>query len=196
MISGLPDETIEQLRALYPRTSVAELVSRIAAFPSECFASAAYLAAQIGKSSRTVFRYFRKLKDDGGVVRVPGRRDELPRSASKPAPLRAHGYSLTGFVGWLGPLVAQGRALLRDRQGRKQRSRERKEAARREMRAQQAQAHAAFAAEQFPDLAERARKNSAAQRVRHWTSSATAPRRNVPDDAAPEASTGPPKPDR
>jgi hypothetical protein len=155
VIVGLPDATIAELRARFPRVSVAELVSRIAAFPRECFASAAYLASQIGKSPRTVFRYFRILKDEGVLVRHRGDRDRLPKDATQPLPLRAHGYALTGFVGWLAPVVAQGRAQIRDRWGAKQRKRrEAKEAKRRQRRIEQERAHAEFSA-QFPAIAKR-----------------------------------------
>lgn len=160
MIVGLPDETIAELRARFPRVAIAELVSRIAAFPRECFASVAYLASQIGKSPRTVFRYFRTMKDEGVIVRHRGDRDKLPRDATQPLPLRAHGYALTGFTGWLAPMVAQGRALIRDRYGAKRaKARERKAAQRAAKRAEQARNHAEWEA-QYPVLAKRAKAST------------------------------------
>jgi hypothetical protein len=188
VIVGLPDSTIAELRARFPRVSIADLISRIAAFPRECFASAAYLASQIGKSPRTVFRYFRTMKDEGVIVRHRGDRDRLPQDATQPLPLRAHGYALTQFQGWLAPMVAQGRALIRDRYGAKRKKqREAKEAKRRQKRMEAERAHAEFEA-QYPELAKRYK---AAPKARD--ASKASPRPSVTPSHASQVAPEPPQ---
>lgn len=154
MIDGLTDETIRELRRQYPRTQIAELISRIAAFPSHCWASAAYLAEQIGRSPRTVFRYFRRLREEQAIQRRWGSRefDKMPPNVKVPWALRLHGYKLTGFTGRLSLVVGAGRSERQRRVESKRRARERKEAARRERRERE---RADFD-ERFPALAKRA----------------------------------------
>jgi hypothetical protein len=155
---GLPDEVISELRSDFPRRQIPELIATIAAIPRDCFASAAYLGSQIGRSARTVFRYFAELKAQGILVRRQGSREQFPADAAYPFKLRAHGYKLTGFVGWLAPFVAQGiakrKARTESKQERKRRAREAREAQQRERRQRKAPEFATM----FPDVAARATK--------------------------------------
>lgn len=169
MISGLTDAAIADLRRQFPRLALAEMVARIAGFNLHeqvwsCFASAKYLADEIGRSRRTVFRYFRRLKDLKLLDRIPGSRDydRMPAEAERPWKLRAHGFSRTIFRGWLAHTVEQERSIIRSRDNSKQRKR--REAARarkaraREERIRLTEAKRREIRADFPDLAARAER--------------------------------------
>lgn len=196
MIDGLPDEVVRELRERFPRTQIAELVSRIAAFPRECFASAAYLAAEIGRSSRTVFRYFARGSAEGWLERRWGSRElhQMPKD-SQPGlrlALRAHGYKLTGFGGWLAPEVARGRSIVADRKRHKRAKAHRKrEAEQRERRAQAARANAEWS-EQFPAIAKQARERGASPEYSR-DDAASSPPLDRARRAPASASRGPPE---
>lgn len=147
--------------------AIAELISRIAAFEKDCWASAAYLAEQIGRSSRTVFRYFATLRDEGVIQRRWGSREleGMPEGARYPGPLRQHGYKLTGFTGWLGPIVSDGihhrkhrMTEAERRQAARERKREQHRQRREELERKRRAREKAELANQFPDLAARAAK--------------------------------------
>lgn len=199
MIHGLTHETIVSLRHHFPGLLVPELISRMAAF-RVCFASASYLAEQIGRSPRTVFRYFRLLAEQNILKRVWGSRefDRMPDQATNRWPLRIHGYKLSGFTGWLTGVVSGGIQVRTERHQQKQaRDRERKDEKRRARRSQQAQARADFSA-QFPELAARAGKPNTERAGTPRAATPTGPRSSVstPDTQKldqPEAhETGPP----
>lgn len=165
MLNGLPQERIRELRALFPGKLIAEMIGRIAAFEKSCFAGTAYLADEIGRSQRTVFRYFREMREAGILKRVWGSREleHMPEGAQYPGKLRQFGYKLTGFTGWLGPFVAQGQHERRHRMTeheRHEQARERKRQAARERRAEQERRRKnrerARLADEFPELAKRA----------------------------------------
>jgi hypothetical protein len=146
----LPDPIVAQIRAAFPRLQMAELVSRVMGF-EDCFAGAKALGKEIGRSSRTVFRMFRRLREEGLVQRRWGSRKdgEFPPDADKPWALRAHGYVITTFSGWLGQLASQGRAQQKENYTK----RERKNAIallkkRRAKRAERRELHAKFRAAQ------------------------------------------------
>jgi hypothetical protein len=158
-VTGLLHDAVVELRESFPRTQIAALVARMAAFPdADCWASTSYLARQIGRSTRQVFRYFRQLKDAGLLDRVPGSRDPhtFPERAERPWALRAHGYSRTVLRGWLGPWVHQRRQVKRDRDGDRERSRQRKADAKAERVARKRREHEQWYRERFPELAKRA----------------------------------------
>lgn len=167
MIHGLGHDTISLLRQRFPRLLIPELISRIAAFERDCWAGSAYLAEQIGRSVRTVFRYFAILRDEGVLKRVWGSREleAMPEGAQHPGKLRKQGYKLTGFTGWLGPLVSDG--IQRRREGmteaeRRQAARERKREQHRQRRAENERKRREHEKkrleDQFPELAARASK--------------------------------------
>lgn len=143
-------ELMRELRSKWPGTAIAELVQRIASFPRECWAGAKALGDDIGRHPRTVFRYFRVLKDAGVLDRIPGARDPdlMPRDAKFPQKLRSHGYSRTLLRGELFESVARDIARRKTRSAiKKERDRERKEAQRRERRRKRDEAAAQFRAE-------------------------------------------------
>lgn len=144
----LPDPIVAQIRAEFPRLQMAELVSRVMGF-EDCFAGAKALGKEIGRSARTVFRMFRRLRDKGLVQRRWGSRKVFPPDADKPWALRAHGYVITTFSGWLGDVAAQGRRQQKEAYTK----RERKNAInllkkRRQKRSERRELHAKFRAAQ------------------------------------------------
>jgi hypothetical protein len=111
IVTGLAYGALPELREQFPRKLIAEMVSWIARF-EENFESATSIGKGIGRSSRTIFRYFRELKDRGLLTRIPGSRlpEYLPKHAKRPWALTAHGYSFTKFLGQLAPFVAHNSA--------------------------------------------------------------------------------------
>lgn len=151
MINGLTHEGICELRKLFPRLLIAELVSRIAAFENVCWAGAAYLGGQIGRSSRTVFRYYRILVDAGILQRRWGPRDpkDMHPDIEEPDPLHRRGYKLTGFVGWLNGFVAGNRrTVVTNWEAKRARDKERRRQKQAERRQAHAKRHAAIKADQ------------------------------------------------
>jgi hypothetical protein len=155
--------SLQELRdQLFPRTQVAALVSTLSDF-RECFASVAWMAEQIGRSPRQVFRYLRWLKEQGLVDRVPGSRDwdVMPKDADRPEALRAHGFARTHFRGWLASFVAQHRSIAnewRERRDRKRdKSRERRDRVQRERLREQSR-EAAQWREQYAPVGARAER--------------------------------------
>lgn len=210
MIAGIDHETIALLRERFPRLQLPELISRIAAFPNQCWAGTAYLAEQIGRSQRTIFRYYRKLREQGVLRRVWGSREleQMPAGAEHPEKLRSHGYKLTGFTGWLEPIVSQG--IERRRRGmteaeRRQAQRERKRQEHRERRRkaerERRERERTRLEVEFPALAAAASKPADSRRVRSAPRPAPpiGPRYSVPapaDVGAPlpeRRDTGPPE---
>lgn len=186
MRHGLPDETIEQLRAAFPRSAIPELISRIAAFEQVCWASASYLGRQIGRHPRTIFRYFARLRREGVLHRRYGDRafDAIPAVAKKPYVLHAQGYALTGFGGWLEPVVRQGLARLEGhrRRANRARAKERKEERRRQRRREASvRRDQAGYDQRFPALAKKAKPaNPATEASRAVEVELPAPTRPVP----------------
>lgn len=157
-MTGLLHDAVAELRESFPGTQIPALVARIAAFPDECFASTQYLADEIGRSKRQVFRYFRQMKDQGVIDRVPGSRDprNMPARAERPWALRAHGFARTRFTGWLASYVVRKRGERLDKATGRERARQRKADARAERRARERREHEAWYREHFPELAKRA----------------------------------------
>lgn len=165
MLSGIPHEMMPSLRQQYPRCRLPELIDRVAAFyrnDRDCFASAAYLAKEIGVSKRTVFRYFARLKADGVLTRIPGRRREPPDYAKRKWALKMHGFAWTHLRGALASFAYQGISLLRSFENRKEKARRAKDERQREQRQMHAQTHQRWLADEhakfrseFPALAAR-----------------------------------------
>lgn len=162
MIGGLLDDALHELRELFPRSAIPELIDRIAGFKHEVFASTTYFAEQIGRSRRQVFRYWRRLKEEGILVRTPGQRayDAMPRGSTPKGQPKLHcqGYRLTSFIGPFAGWIMQHQSRRKERYERKEASKERKRQARADKRARESLEHEAWAAERYPHLAAKAAK--------------------------------------
>lgn len=143
----IDDEAFSALRVAFPRTAIPELLARIAGFPQVCWAGSFYFHKVINRSVRTIFRYFRKLKDLGIIERIPGDRNNPPnvRELEDPEQLRRQGYAITRFAGDFAPVMIQGVHRKRETWRVKgDRRREQKRVRRAERRQRRERIHAEF----------------------------------------------------
>jgi len=89
-----------------------------------CFESAASLADRVGRSVRSVFYRFARLKAAGHLVRDRGDRGNLPKAARLPARLRSHGYAISRVVGPLALVIAAKKAEHAQRKARADKARQ------------------------------------------------------------------------